>query len=209
MLFKKSLFSSLLVAILFISFAGCNSKPNETANNPSMNEESIESDVSPIEESEDSVSTEPEVGLKTDTVGNINFTYRDTLEVKEIEGVKYIYYNDSAFFYVDSAPITLENDVLDEAGASEFFTASEMSFNQGDWKNGKMVTDISNGNFNGVEVWICEIEMEHTSGMQFSNSTAVMYLDGVLTSFTLISDIESYQTSAVEFADTLTSLSAV
>lgn len=206
---KNQLFSFILAATLLISFSGCNSKPNEAVNSSSTIEQSFASEVSQKEESEESTTTEQENVLKSDTVGNISFTYRDDLEMKDIDGVEYIYYNDTSFFYVESAQIALGKEAINEADAKEFFTASEKTFNEGDWTNGKMITEIYKANFNGLDVWICEMEMDHVSGLKFINSTAVLYLDGILTSFTLISDIDSYQAYAIEFADTLTSISAV
>lgn len=157
-----------------------------------------------------SSSVTPEKTLTTGTVGNIRFSYPDDLEVMMEDGTLYAYYDMAAFFFVDSFQVNAdEGEVFNDASAKNFFDMAEQSFNEGNWVNGEIITDISTGQMNGIDVWVCEMQMERTTGGKFNASITIALSGDRIVTFTLISDSASYRSAVLEFSHTIKSMEAV
>lgn len=218
---KSKVISLCLVAIMVFTsvFSGCKKSEEksgesaESSNSVESSEESSESESDITEKKEPSKESSEEPKKITEipegnvyTTGNINFSYSDDVTLEEINGLPYFYYNDTSFYFAESLVGDIGSDDIDEAFATEYFNAMTESFKTDPWTDGELEGPPVTGEFNGLNVWIGEAVMLK-DGVQFIASTALVYYDGVLTNLTLISDEESYITSATAFAEVIKSMS--
>lgn len=214
---KKRLPCIVAALLLLVSFCACgtppaSAPPASVAPSSSAPQSLSTPSQAPGSSAATSAGTgvQSQEGFVTETVGNIRFSYQEGLETNLIDEVLYIYYNDTSFYFVESRPLALPGkETLEQTDAEEYFAAGEQSFNQGNWSDPRRVSEPASVNYNGLDIWLCEIEMNREPGTPFVGSMVVLYHDGMLTSVTMISDVDSYQTSAGAFADTLTTLAPV
>lgn len=150
---------------------------------------------------------EIEQGYRSDTIGNISFIYNEDVTVRDIGETRYYYFSDTAFFFAASESLNSGAKTAGLPEAQLFFKNAEDSLNEDVWSGCERISEIEKGVFNGVEVWMCEFQTNHSvTGIRFTCSSAFTFQNGLLTEFTLVAYPDSYETVVAEFAKTLASV---